>query len=50
MLATEPLPLPTVRLTEAGQAVTDIHEFRAEHFELSDYKPNPGIGAIPVSP
>jgi thymidylate synthase len=50
MLATEPRPLPTVRLTPAGQRVQDIHEFRAEHFELSDYDPNPAISKIPVAP
>ena len=50
MLATEPRRLPTVRLNDAGRAVTDIHDFRAEHFDLSDYEPNPGIGAIPVAP
>jgi thymidylate synthase len=49
MLATDPLPLPTVRLTDTGRAVADIHDFRAEHFELSDYNPNPGIGGIPVA-
>jgi len=49
MLATEPLPLPTVHLNDAGRAVEDIHDFRAEHFELSDYKPNPRIGTIPVA-
>lgn len=49
MLATEPRPLPTVRLTEAGTAVTDIHDFRAEHFELTDYHPNPAISGIPVA-
>jgi thymidylate synthase len=49
MLATEPLPLPTVRLSDVGRAVFDIHDFRAEHFELSDYNPNPGISAIPVA-
>ena len=49
MLATEPRPLPTVTLNEAGRAVTDIHDFRAEHFDLSDYHPNPAIGAIPVA-
>ena len=49
MLATEPRPLPTVTLNEAGRAVTDIHGFRAEHFDLSDYHPNPAIGAIPVA-
>jgi thymidylate synthase len=30
--------------------VADIHEFRAEHFELSDYEPHPPIPAIPVAP
>lgn len=49
MLATEPRPLPTVRLNDAGRAVSDIHDFRAEHFDLSDYHPNPGIGGIPVA-
>jgi thymidylate synthase len=49
MLATEPRPLPTVTLNEAGRAVTDIHDFRAEHFDLSDYHPNPAIGSIPVA-
>jgi thymidylate synthase len=49
MLATEPRPLPTVTLTPAGRAVTDIHDFRAEHFELADYHPNPAIRAIPVA-
>ena len=49
MLATEPRPLPTVRLNAAGLAVTNIYDFRAEHFDLSDYHPNPGIGGIPVA-
>ena len=49
MLATEPRPLPTVTLNEAGLAVTDIHDFRAEHFDLSDYHPHPAIGTIPVA-
>jgi len=46
----EPRRLPTVRLTEVGRKVADIHEFRAEHFELSDYDPHPAIKSIPVSP
>jgi thymidylate synthase len=50
MIAREPRPLPTVRLTDAGLKVTDIHEFRAEHFELADYQPHPSIPANPVSP
>ncbi len=32
----------------AGRAVTDIHDFRAEHFELTDYDPHPAINQIPV--
>ncbi len=46
----EPRRLPTVRLTGAGQEITDIHDFRAEHFELSDYDPHPAMGRIPVAP
>jgi thymidylate synthase len=42
--------LPTVTLTDVGRAVTDIHDFRAEHFEIADYAPHPAIGRIPVSP
>src|SRR5215210_7829124 len=34
MLAREPRRLPTLRLTEAGRRVTDIHDFRGEHFDL----------------
>jgi thymidylate synthase len=49
MLARGARPLPTVTLNEAGRAVTDIHGFRAEHFDLSDYYPNPAIGSIPVA-
>jgi thymidylate synthase len=49
MLATEPLPLPTVTLNDAGRAVTDIHDFRADHFELTDYQRHPFISAIPVA-
>ena len=50
LLDREPRRLPTVRLTDAGQAVKDIHDFRAEHFELTDYEPHPAIGRIPVAP
>jgi thymidylate synthase len=48
MLTREPRRLPTLALTEAGRRVTDIHDFRAEHFELTDYEPHPAIGGIPV--
>jgi thymidylate synthase len=50
MLARESRRLPTVTLTDAGRQVTDIHDFRAEHFEIADYEPHPFIGRIPVSP
>jgi thymidylate synthase len=49
MLEREPLRLPTVQLNAAGRAVTDIHDFRAEHFEITDYHPHPAIRRIPVS-
>lgn len=50
MLSREPRRLPTVRLTEAGRKVRDIHDFRGEHFELSDYDPHPTLPRIPVLP
>jgi thymidylate synthase len=50
MVEREPRRLPTVRLTaDAVRDVKDIHDFRPEHFELSDYDPHPGL-RIPVSP
>ena len=50
MLGREERRLPTVTLTQAGRQVDDIHDFRAEHFELADYEPHPSIPGIPVSP
>lgn len=50
MIAREPRRLPTVHLTEAGREISDIHDFRAEHFELSDYDAHPSIPRIPVAP
>ena len=41
-------PFATLQLTDAGRAVTDIHDVRAEHFELADYEPHPAITGIPV--
>jgi thymidylate synthase len=43
------LRLPTVELTAEGRQVEDIHDFRSEHFELTDYDPHPAL-YIPVSP
>jgi thymidylate synthase len=48
MLTREPRALPALQLTEAGRRVTDIHDFRSEHFELLDYDPHPAIRDIPV--
>jgi thymidylate synthase len=48
MLTREPRALPTLRLNEAGLAVSDIHDFRGEHFEIADYDPHPPIANIPV--
>lgn len=48
ILEREPRRLPTVQLTPAGRKVTDIHDFRAEHFELADYEPHPAVTGIPV--
>jgi thymidylate synthase len=36
-------------LNEDGQQITDIHDFRADHFELSDYHPHPAMKGIPVA-
>jgi thymidylate synthase len=36
-------------LTEAGQKITNLFDFRPEHFELRDYDPHPAINAIPVT-
>ncbi len=49
MLDREPLPFGTLVLNEKGLAATDIHEFRSELFELTDYAPHPAIKGIPVS-
>lgn len=50
MLGREERSLPSVRLTEPGKGVHDIHDFRGEHFELTDYLPHPAIADIPVAP
>lgn len=49
MLEREPRRFPTVTLNAEGKKITDIHDFRAEHFELSDYDPHPAIPKIPVA-
>jgi thymidylate synthase len=49
MIDREPRRLPAVTLTDLGREITDIHDFRIEHFELSDYHPHPSIRTIAVS-
>ncbi len=49
LLDREPRRLPTVQLNEAGRRVTDIHDFRGEHFDLAHYDPHPGVGRWPVA-
>jgi thymidylate synthase len=49
MVAREPRRLPTVMLNDAGRKVDAIHDFRAEHFDLTDYHAHAGL-RIPVSP
>jgi thymidylate synthase len=49
MIDREPRRLPTVGLTPEGGSISDIHDFRADHFELSDYDPHPSM-RMPVSP
>lgn len=49
VISREPFAFPTVTLTEEGKKVTDIHDFRGEHFELTDYTSHPFIPGIPVA-
>ncbi|TMK38562.1 MAG: thymidylate synthase [Actinobacteria bacterium] len=48
MLSREPRRLPTLTLTEAGSRVTNIHDFRGDHFVIHDYEPHPALRDIPV--
>src|SRR3989344_734483 len=49
ILSREPRPFPTLSLTEEGQHVSVIHDFRREHFALTDYDPHPALTGIPVA-
>lgn len=49
MLQREPRTFPSVNLTNEGKKISDIHDFRSEHFVLSDYDPHPSISKIPVA-
>lgn len=46
MLAREPRPFPTMKLTAKHK---NIFDFTKDDFELSDYNPHPGIRKIPVA-
>ncbi len=49
LLDRDPRRLPTVRLTDVGQKIDDIHDFRGDHFDVTDYAPHPSMPGIPVS-
>ena len=49
MLSRSATKFPSMRLTDEGLRVRDIHEFRAHHFELDDYYPHLPIAGIPVA-
>lgn len=48
MLSREPRTLPTVLLNAEGRKISDIHDFRGSHFDLTDYDPHAGM-RIPVA-
>lgn len=49
MFLREPMKFPTLHLTEEGQMVTDIYDFRTSHFELRNYESHPAIPEMPVT-
>lgn len=48
LLKRSPFPFPTLQLTEEGQKVTNIFDFKADHFELNDYQSHPAMN-IPAT-
>jgi thymidylate synthase len=42
-LERKPFPFPTLQLTEEGQKITNIFDFKADHFVLSDYESHPAM-------
>jgi thymidylate synthase len=48
MLGREPRRLPSLTLTKDGRKISDVHDFRAEHFVVNEYEPHPAIRDIPV--
>lgn len=49
LITRTPRPFPTLHLTEEGQQITNLFDFRPDHFELRDYDPHPPIKGIPVT-
>lgn len=49
MVNREPISFPSLHLTTEGEMVTDLFDFRPDHFELRDYNPHPAIAGIPVT-
>ncbi len=47
LLIRDPRPFPTMKIRD--NAPHDFLDFRAEHFELSDYDPHPAMNDIPVT-
>ena len=43
LLEREPFPFPTLNLTDEGQRISNIFDFTADHFEISDYQSHPGM-------
>lgn len=49
LLERKPRRLPLLSLNDEGREVTDIHDFRGQHFELEEYEPYPAITGIPLA-
>lgn len=48
LLKRPPFPFPILNLTEEGQKVTNIFDFKADHFVLTDYQSHPAMN-IPAT-
>lgn len=42
-LARKPYPFPTLQLTEEGQKIRNIFDFKADHFVLTEYQSHPAM-------
>lgn len=43
----EPIPFPTLTINDP--TITDLLDFKPEHFDLADYHPHPAMNDIPVT-